>query len=664
MQVVFGVITTVLTVVFVFLLAGLARRILGAPVGWFRAIVFGIASIGFDSSLLGYVAVRSGLIVDGRLAVDPLVGMLIATLAVAWMFVLGLAALVILEMLLPTGSVPNPIELLGRWRRQRRRARRYTVIISIAARHGLGRFVRAGARFGRTNGQAGPSTAVALRKALEGAGVAFVKLGQMLSTRRDLLSAAFIDELSKLQAQAQPAPWSDIEPAIAAALGRPIDEVFSTVEPEPLAAASVGQVHRARLRDGREVVLKVQRPAARRQITADLDIILQLSRRLDRVTQWGRSIGILGLAEGFAESLREELDYTVELDNTRAVAAALTGDERITVPQTFADLSTPTVLVMERLDGTPLTAAADLLSGFTTEQRHELAAMVLGSVLHQIVVTGIFHADLHPGNLLIRPDRTVGLLDFGSVGRLDRPARTALGLLLFAIDHDDPLAATGALIELLGRPDDVDQRALERSIGELMVRFRGGLGTQGTMGVFTALFKLILAHRFAVPAQVAAAFRAMAAVEGTVTLLSPGADLLGMAREQAGELMKAATRPAEIRQTLETQLATLLPIVQRLPHRINKITEDLEQGRFTIQVRALADRRDRAFVTGLVQQVMLTILAATASISSILLLTSDAGPLLTPTVRLYPLLGYAFLFIGFVLGLRVLVRIFFRGSTE
>ncbi|TCP47213.1 ubiquinone biosynthesis protein [Tamaricihabitans halophyticus] len=659
-----GVSGSVIAVLFVFLLAGLARRVLGVPVGWPRAVVLGFVVAGATSSLLVIILERAGLVSGTRLLVDPGVVSLIGILAIAWMFVLGLAGLVILEVVLPTGSVPGPVALLNRWRRQRRRARRYTKIVAIAARHGLGRFVRAGARLGRSSEPAMADTAVALRRAFEDAGVAFVKLGQMLSTRRDLLPPALVNELTKLQEQVQPAPWSEIEPAITTALGRPIDEVFRSIEEVPLASASVGQVHQARLLDGREVVVKVQRPSVLKQTTSDLDIILQLARRLDRVTAWGRSIGILGLAEGFAASLREELDYTVELDNTRAVAATLADDDLIKVPETYPELCGPTLLVMAKLDGASVTAAADLLAGFTEEQRAELATEIFGEVLRQIMVHGVFHADLHPGNILIRPDRTVGLLDFGSVGRLDSPARTALGLLLAAIDRNDPIAATDALIELLGRPEGLDQRGVERAIGELLVRYRGGAGSRGSAGMFASLFKVVLEHQFTVPAQVAAAFRAIGALEGTLGLINPGFDLLGAAKERGADVLRSAMRPEDVRQQLEGQLAGWMPMLQRLPQRLNKITEDLEKGQFGIRVRALADERDRAFLTGIARQVMTTILAAATTIGAIMLMTSDTGPMLTPTLPLYAFLGYALLFVGFVLGLRVLVRMFFRSSRE
>jgi ubiquinone biosynthesis protein len=195
-----------------------------------------------------------------------------------------------------------------------------------------------------------------------------------------------------------------------------------------------------------------------------------------------------------------------------------------------------------------------------------------------------------------------------------------------------------------------------------MVRYR--TGASAALGVFTALFRLVVRHRFAVPSQVAAAFRAMGALEGTLGLISPGFDLLASAQAAGGDLMRDAFEPAAVRQTLEGQLASLVPMLQRLPQRLNKIVEDVEQGRLTVQVRALADPRDRRFITSLAQQLMLTILAAAATVSAIILLTSSTGPRLTPTLPLYAFLGYVLLFIAFVLGLRVLVRVFFRGLRE
>src|SRR5690606_6798584 len=318
-------------------------------------------------------------------------------------------------------------------------------------------------------------TARSLTAALNEAGVAFIKFGQMLSSRPDLVADVFVRELSRLQTGADPEPWPRIEAAIEEALGRPIGEVFAPVDPEPLAAASVAQVHAGELLGGERVVVKVQRPGAQRQVEADVDILLRLGRRLDRGTAWGAALGVRRLAEGFADSLEEELDYTVEMDNMRAIAGA----GGIRVPAPYPEHSSRTLLVMERIDGVPVGDAAGLLAGFTAEERREIAERLVGEVLRQITVTGVFHADLHMGNILIGPDRELAMLDFGSVGRLDSGARTSLGLLLMAIERDDSIAASDALIDLLDRPDELDERRLEREVGQVMVRFAGGLGGRG-----------------------------------------------------------------------------------------------------------------------------------------------------------------------------------------
>jgi ubiquinone biosynthesis protein len=231
MQALLGLVAVAFSIAFVLLLAALARQILGVPVGWLRSIVFGYAIVAASSPLLVFVAHRAGFLVNNRLAGDPVADSLLGVLAVAWMFTLGLTGLVILEAVLPTGSIPSPLALLGRWRRQRRRARRYAMIVAIAVRHGLGRFFRPGRLSGadRASDRGMRQTAVAVRRAFEDAGVTFVKLGQMLSTRRDLLPPALVTELTKLQTQVVPAPWAEIEPAIAAALGQPIDAVFDSI---------------------------------------------------------------------------------------------------------------------------------------------------------------------------------------------------------------------------------------------------------------------------------------------------------------------------------------------------------------------------------------------------------------------------------------------------
>jgi ubiquinone biosynthesis protein len=403
------------------------------------------------------------------------------------------------------------------------------------------------------------------------------------------------------------------------------------------------------------VVVKIQRPRARAQATADLDIVRRLARLLDRRADWARHLGVLALADGFAQALDEELDYRIELANMRAVADA-SGDVRIPTP--YPEWSGRHVLVMQRLPGRPLSDARDVLTVLSDDQRAEMAQHLLTAVLRQVMVSGVFHADLHPGNIFIDSDGTVALLDFGSVGRLDQTARTCLSTLLLAFDRQDAIAAADALMDLLGAPTGVDDRAFEQQLGQLIVRYAGGLGTGGSAALYLALFKLVLTHRLSVPAPVAAAFRALGAVEGSLPRLTGVIDLATAAREDGRSLMAELMGPQRIRSTLEMQLVTVLPLLQRLPRRLNRLTEELESGQFTINVRAFGHAADRSFVTGIVQQVVVAMLAAALAIGGIILVVADTGPIMTPGLRLYTFLGLILLLFAFVLGSRAMVLVF------
>ena len=649
------------TVVNAGVVAVVTRRLLGVPVGWPRTIVVTLLMLGTFTGVASWIT--TALHLDLSATSDEIAATAaILGLTVGWVLAAQVAILAVLEAFAPTGTVPGPLAVLRSLPARRRRAVRYSTIMRIAAAHGLGAYLRptrAGADV--------PASKVArsLREALTEGGVTFVKLGQMLSSRPDLLPEAYVSELSMLQSNVPPEPWPRIRPVLEREMGRPLGEVFEHVDEVPVAAASVAQVHLARLVGGEEVVVKIQRPEARRQALADLDIVLRLGAWLDRRTTWGRRLGVEGLARGFARSLEEELDYRVEVGNMRAVAEGVgrAGFPRVQVPRAREDLSTSHVIVMERMRGRPVSAAGPILDQFPAPERRQLAEDLLGVVLHQVVVTGVFHADLHPGNIFVSEAGDVSLLELGAVGRLDRGARSSVGLLLAAVDRQDSLGATDALLDLLDRGDHLDDRRLEREIGQLILRHGSGLSSTGSAALFVDLFRLVLDHGFAVPSQVAAAFRALGSLEGSLRLISPGMDLVEAAREQRRGLVTETMSPASAKETLEGQLASLLPVIQRLPRRINKITEDVEAGRLTVNVRALGDPRDRAFITGIVNQVVVTALAAACVLGGIFLVASDGGPMMTPTVELNAFLGFTLLFFGFVLGSRVLVLIFHQHRT-
>ncbi|WP_167199140.1 ABC1 kinase family protein [Brevibacterium pigmentatum] len=657
------VLVSLAALVFLFLqswfAATVVRRVVGVPTGWPRTLAVGLVMSAVVAVTVQYLyRAGTGQNTTG-LDVSPGVAVLFMVLALGWIFALGVGALVMLEAAFPTGSLPSPQSLFFGWKSRRRRGRRYAQVVSIAVRHGLGSQLRG---FGGDSPGRDVKTARALKESLAEAGVTFVKLGQMLSTRRDILPPVFVRELETLQTQVTPEPWSVIEPAIAERLGRPIGEVFAWIGSTPLAAASVAQVHEATLLDGTEVIVKVQRPKALNQVTQDLDIILRLAGWLNKATTWGRDLGVQSLAAGFANTLEEELDYRIELDNMASVEASLkrSGKFDVTVPHGYPGLSGERLLVMDRLPGQPVSRAGTLLTGLSDAERSRLATTLLGATLEQIIGDGIFHADLHAGNIFITPEGKLGLLDFGAVGRLDPGTQTSLGLMLYSIDQNDSAGATDAIIELLGRPDGLDDRDVERAVGELLLRYGGGIRAAQGQKLFDDLFNLVLAHRFSVPAPISAAFRAMATVEGALLTIDPNFDVVAVSRQEGNRLVRSKLKGTKITDELQRRALQLMPMIDRMPRRINKITEDLEQGRFSMNMRVLENPSDRSFLTSLFQQLIVAVLAGAAVVGAIMLITSDEGPLLTKDIHLYSFFGFVLLFGGFVLSMRSLMLVFRR----
>lgn len=624
-----------------------ARRLLGLQLGVVRTMLAGL--VGSAAWLTFGIAIQ---LPQQRPLVLTTVQLGIALLA-------AMAFLVLAEAVLPSGSV-RPLTWTRALRHRLARVRRYLQISQIAARHGLLPYLR-GRRRRQADTPAGRAgLARSVRLALEEGGVSFVKLGQLLATRRDLLPVEFVDELAKLHHQVTPAPWPQVEHVLGEELAAPPDTVFAELDPHPLAAASIAQVHRARLRSsGADVAVKVQRPGIRPVVERDLDIVERMARRLQTRTRWGATIGAVDLASGFATVLHEELDFRVEARNMAAVAAASAAPAThalVRLPALHPQLCTQRLLVMERLDGLPLDAAGPLIDARGLD-RQALARTLLGCLLRQIMLGGVFHADPHPGNILLLDDGRLALLDFGSVGRLDALLRSALQQFLLAIDRGDPAGLYDALLEVVVRPDDLDEQRLQRALGQFMARH---LDPGATLDVelFTDLFRLLAGYQLMVPPEVAAVFRALATLEATLAQLAPGFDIVAESRAFAAAQLTSQLQPTSLRQAASDELPTLLPVLRRLPRRADRITSALEHGRLGLSVRLFADPRDRRFLATLVHQILLAFLGAATGLMAVVLLNSTGGPTLSPTLSLFHLLGYNLLVVSAVLILRVLVLIF------
>ena len=523
------------------------------------------------------------------------------------------------------------------------RTMRYLAIVELGARYGLGPLWTF--RHSRDQHELG----IALRDGLQEAGGVFVKFGQFLSTRTDLVPEAIALELSSLQDAVAPMPVELVQEVIRRELGGAADELLLAFDERPLAAASIAQVHRARLATGAEVVVKVQRPGIERLVESDLEILMRLARTLEE-RAWARQIGAVALARGFADSVNQELDFRVEARNLAAVAA---NERRLRTPHVYRELSTRRVLVEEFIDGSPLRAARDELA---PEQRGMLARSLLDAVLTQILTSGVFHGDPHAGNVLVDRQGRIALLDFGSVGRLDRLQLPAITRALMAIARRHPKLLASALVEL-SRPGDevISVDELERALARFFVE-RLGPGMEPGAEILNDLLRLVVEQKLTLDPQLAALFRSLATLEGTLRLIDPSLNLVEEAQRFAEEQRVGVPRPGQLRDEALDDVLELLPALRSIPRRLDRISGALERGELTLRVRPLGHPRDARLVTRLTNRLILAFMSASIGVVSVLLLQLGRGPILFAT-HVDDLLGYAGLFAATILGLRVLVAI-------
>ena len=467
-------------------------------------------------------------------------------------------------------------------------------ITTTAARYGFQDLLERGGlfrRFGRPQALAEPlpdtqreSTARRFRRLLDELGPTFVKLGQILSTRADLLPAEFIAELRLLQDAAAPIPLEQVRAQMEAAFGQPVDELFATIEPIPLAAASIAQVHRARTRAGDEVVVKVQRPGITAHVNADLAVLHALARLLEATVEEMGIYSPVGIVEEFDRAIHEELDFVHEAANVHAFAATHAARPALRIPRVFDELTTSTVLTLEFLDGTRL-VQVDL----SPERRQALAKVVVDASFQQLFVDGLFHGDPHPGNFILLAGDVVGLLDFGLVGRLTRAMQETLVLLSVAVALKDS-DSVARLLYRMGAPDSRANLAGFRADVETLLQTHlpeaRTLAEVNARHLLTDLLDLAVRYRIRIPREYALLSRAAVAVEGLLRELAPDLDILAVSLPYAKQLLAGRYDPAQLRGGLMRTLLRFQGLASDLPTQLSQILMDLETGRFGVTVKS------------------------------------------------------------------------------
>ncbi len=469
---------------------------------------------------------------------------------------------------------------------------RISEIAQVAVRHGFGYFLernrladllpRPRPPLEAEEGALVSTRGEHLREMLDELGPTFVKFGQLLSTRPDVVPPDIIAELRKLQDEVSPFPFSQVEEVVEAELGLPIDKLFLEFQERPLAAASIGQVHEAVLPNGRRVAVKVQRPAAERQIEADLSLLRQAARLAKERVRALDFIDAPALVDEFARSIRQELDYRLEARNAQAFHRHFAGHPHVRIPRVYWSYSRQRVLTLEFLDGVQL---VDLdPEEYTLEERRRLAYLMTEAWMTMIFRHGFFHGDPHPANILVlgSPDR-IGLVDFGQAGKLSDEDMARLTRLFIDAAEERVEALPRRLADLGVRYDRRREEELVTYLRELYARYYGArLAEIDPLQVIREAFQLIYAMNLRLPARFVLLDKAIATLGSVGVELYPDFNVFEVAKPYARDLMLRRFTPARVLAEVRREARGLAEVLREAPYQWHDVMEELREGEIEV----------------------------------------------------------------------------------
>lgn len=527
--------------------------------------------------------------------------------------------------------------------------KRYRTVLRVLSRYGFGFLTEhlGLARFplpGREARGDHPGRGERLRQALEELGPAFVKLGQMVSTRADIIPPDIVHALEHLQDQVAPVPFGQIAAVLEAELGAPLENHFRQIDPEPVAAASLGQVHRAVLADGRTAVVKVQRPGVADQAELDLEVLQRLAALAYRRTHWGRSYDLPGVAREFAAMLRRELDYQQEGRNAERFRANFADDPMIGFPAVYWDLTTTRVLALEEVGGLRATDREGLAQAGI--KPGDVAGRLAFAIFRMVLRDGFFHADPHPGNLFVGPDGSLIFVDAGMVGELTPAMRTnVIDYVLGVVtkDSDKVVQAILRMGLIRGSPNLTalrrDVERLQQKYGEVPLReVQLGPALRDTLG---------MARKFdiAFPSGYTVLLKTMTTLEAVARQIDPEATLVGLAATYADVLLAEHLKAGRLLERLGRELLDAGRHAARLPRQVSRVLSLMEDGEWKLAIDHTGLEPALHRLSAIANRLAIAILLASLIIGTALVSASGTKH---SFLQAYPIADVGFILIGAV----------------
>ncbi|MGD9054795.1 MAG: AarF/UbiB family protein [Desulfobacterales bacterium] len=495
-----------------------------------------------------------------------------------------------------------------------------------------------------------------LRMAFEELGPTYIKLGQILSTRPDLVPVDILEELARLQDEVPPFPFEDVKAVIESEFGVPAEELFDQLDNQPLASASIGQVHKARTKDGEPIAVKFQRPDIQKIIEVDLEIMLHLATLAERHIKEFEIHRPVKIVEEFARTLEKEIDYRNEATNMERIARRFLNLPHIYIPAVFREFTTSRVLTTELIEGIKISKLESIVEAGLDQK--VIADRIVGLVLKQAFEHGFFHADPHPGNIFVLTDNVICLVDYGMMGLVDRTTREAFVDLLDSVVHQQEVKTTQVLLNLTDWDEEPDIRALEREVADFMGRhFYKPLKDMEIGKLLQDLLHLTMRFRLRLPPDIFLMIKALSSVEGVGRALDPNFDLIAHARPFIQQVKLERFGPKRISADVYDMMSRLLQFLQQFPKDLMDLTGMIRQQRLSLRLEHKGLESMLATQDQTSNRMSFAIIIAALIIGSALIVISEIPPLVYG-ISLIGIIGYL---VAAVMGIWLLVAILRKG---